>query len=77
MGETVAACPKKALGTRLTVGIIHALFMRAAYDAVKCSHGTSRMLAEKSLDFPTDGVVVADVPVLGKTSALRQARLGK
>jgi hypothetical protein len=66
MGEAVAACPKGALGTRLTVGIVHAFFMQTAYDAVDCGHGTDLMLTEKGLDLLSDGVVVADVAILGK-----------
>ncbi|MEA2541402.1 MAG: hypothetical protein QOH35_2768 [Acidobacteriaceae bacterium] len=66
MGEAVAACPKGALGTRLTVGIVHAFFMRTADDAVDCGHGTDFMLTEKGVDLLCDGVVVADVTVLGK-----------
>ena len=64
MGEAVAARPKGALGTRLTVGIVHAFFMGTAYNAVDGGDRTDLMLMEKGLDLPTDGVIVADVAVL-------------
>lgn len=65
MREAVAACPKGALGTRLTVGIVHAFFMRTADDAIDCGHGKDFMLTEKGIDLLCDGVIVADVTVLG------------
>ncbi|MDQ1451372.1 MAG: hypothetical protein QOK38_1238, partial [Acidobacteriaceae bacterium] len=34
--------------------------------AVDCGHGTDFMLTEKGVDLLCDGVVVADVTVLGK-----------
>jgi hypothetical protein len=66
MGEAVAVRPIGALGTRLAVGIVHAFFMRTAYDAVDSGHGADLVLTEKGFDLLTYGVVVADVAVLGK-----------